>query len=431
MPSRRPTLTNPAQTPTPEAESTAIQPEGIQPWDGSSGYVRQGRHWSSALIWISSSLFGLALLWAFTARLDQTVTVRGRLEPTGSVKEVESPSAGVVRRVFVREGQQVSLGQPLFDVEAKGLASRREALTQTLSLLDLQASALQQLLRAGVNPRNLGPLPPLPVVADPGLAAKLFTARQQVQQYRSQLQQIQSRLESKAETLRLQQGIASSMKPLFTSGAMARNQYLQQLNQIQETKSEVANLREERIRLLGQAATQLNQVNQQVLAMRAELVGLKETISYRTIKAPNAGTVFNLKLSPYKVVNSDQIVLSLVPNDRLQANVDIGNNDIGFIAVGMPATVSVDSFPAGEFGYLQGKVIKIASDALPPDPVNPAWRFPAVIALQQQRVESGGKSLNLQSGMAVSANIKLRTRPVISLITDLFTKQLDGVKRFR
>ena len=40
-------------------------------------------------------------------------------------------------------------------------------------------------------------------------------------------------------------------------------------------------------------------------------------------------------------------------------------------------------------------------------------------------------SLNLQSGMGVSANIKLRSRPVISIISDLFTKQLEGVKRFR
>ena len=33
--------------------------------------------------------------------------------------------------------------------------------------------------------------------------------------------------------------------------------------------------------------------------------------------------------------------------------------------------------------------------------------------------------------MGVSANIKLRSRPVITIISDMFTKQLDGVKRFR
>ena len=96
--------------------------------------MEQGRHWSSALIWLCTVLFGGTLLWAFTARIDQTVTVRGRLEPSGSVREVESPSAGVVSKVFVKDGELVRQGQPLFDVEAKGLASRRQALESTLSL---------------------------------------------------------------------------------------------------------------------------------------------------------------------------------------------------------------------------------------------------------------------------------------------------------
>ena len=36
------------------------------------------------------------MIWAFTAKIDQTVTVIGRLEPSGSVRSVDSPSAGVV-----------------------------------------------------------------------------------------------------------------------------------------------------------------------------------------------------------------------------------------------------------------------------------------------------------------------------------------------
>ena len=73
----------------------------------------------------------------------------------------------------------------------------------------------------------------------------------------------------------------------------------------------------------------------------------------------------------------------------------------------------------------------LGSDALPPDQRSPQYRFPGTVSLKQQTVLSGSKQLNLQSGMGVSANIKLRSRPVISIVSDLFTKQLDGVKRFR
>ena len=414
-----------------QSKTTKPLPPQLQIWEGSSAYVEQGRHWSSALIWLCSLLFGGTLIWAFTAKIDQTVTVRGRLEPSGSVREVDSPSAGVVSKVFVKEGDNVKRGESLFDVEAKGLASRREALETTLSLYELQARSLKSILNSGGDPSRFSPLPPIPVVDDPLLNAQLTTARQQSQQFRSQLEQLALRLASRRETLRLNEQIASDFKPLFEEGVMSRTQYFSQLNQVQEIRAEVATLKEESSRVIGAVAGQLNRIDRQIIQIRAELVGLKETISYRTVRAPIDGKVFDAKVSSQMVVNGDQTVLKLVPANRLQARVEVSDSDIGFVKVGLPVNVSVDSFPSGEFGYIKGTLIKLGSDALSPDQLSPQYRFPATVSLEQQSVEFGDQKLNLQSGMGVSANIKLRSRPVISIISDLFTKQMDGVKRFR
>ena len=367
----------------------------------------------------------------FYCQIDQTVTVRGRLEPSGSVREVDSPSGGVVSKVFVKEGDIVQQGQPLFDVEAKGLASRRKALESTLSIYELQARSLKSIINSGGDPTLFEPLPTIPVVDDPLLNIKLTTARQQSQQFRSQLQQIASRLSSRRETLRLKELIASDYKPLLDNGGISRIQYLSQLNQVQEIRAEVSTLKEESSRLIGVIAGQLTQIDRRIIQTRAELVGLKEIIGYRTVRAPIEGKVFDAKISPQTVVNGDQTVLKLVPANRLQAKVEISDSDIGFVKVGMPVNVSVDSFPSGEFGYIQGTLIKLGSDALPPDQRSPQYRFPATVSLKEQIVESGDQQLNIQSGMGLSANIKLRSRPVITIISDLFTKQMDGVKRFR
>ena len=218
---------------------------------------------------------------------------------------------------------------------------------------------------------------------------------------------------------------------LYKQGGMARNQYFLQRNRVQEVKAEVATLEEERSKLIGQLATQLNQIDRQMIQLEAELVGLRETISYRTIRAPISGKVFDARVSPQTVINADQSILKLVPANRLQAKVEISDADIGFVRVGLPVSVSVDSFPSGEFGYISGTLTKLGSDALPPDQRSPVYRFPAMVKLEEQSVLSGEQKLNLQSGMGVSANIKLRSRPVITIITDMFTKQFDGVKRFR
>ena len=132
----------------------------------------------------------------------------------------------------------------------------------------------------------------------PLLNDQLKTARQQSQQFISRLEQISARLGSRRSTMQLREQIANDMKSLEI-GAMARNQYLVQLNQVQEIC--VATLEEERSRI-GQIASQLNQINRQLIQIRAELVGLEETISYRTVRAPISGKVFDVKVSPQTVV---------------------------------------------------------------------------------------------------------------------------------
>jgi len=405
--------------------------QNFEVWEGSSVFVEQGRHWSSALIWLSASLFGGVLIWAFTARLDQTISVRGRLEPSGSVQAIESPSNGVVKKVFVKEGQAVKAGQSLLTVEALGLTSRRNALEQSIRLLNLQAESLQTIIASRGDLKRAQPLPSLPLVSDPSLLAKLTAARNQTQQLQSQLDQLATRIRSRQESLRLQQRIAADMKPLYEGGGLARNNYLSQLNQIQELNAEIATLRGEQSRVIGTATSQLNDVNRQQINLQSELVGIKEAIGNRTIQAPISGVVFDAKVSPFSVVNTSQVLLKIVPENQLQAQVQIPNSDVGFVKVGMPATVAVDSFPSGEFGYIQGELSRLGSDALPPDQTNAQYRFPAVISLKQQRVEAGKQILNLQSGMGVTANIKLRSRPAISILTDIFTRQVEGIKRFR
>ena len=120
-----------------------------------------------------------------------------------------------------------------------------------------------------------------------------------------------------------------------------------------------------------------------------------------------------------------------MPENKLEASVRILDSDIGFVKLGQAASVSVDSFPSGEFGYINGTLSNIGIDVLPPDRENPMRYFPAVINLKEQTVLSGTRTLNLQSGMGISANIKLRSRPVITVLTDIFTKQSEGIKRFR
>ena len=131
------------------------------------------------------------------------------------------------------------------------------------------------------------------------------------------------------------------------------------------------------------------------------------------------------------VANSAEPLLKIVPNNTLIAEVFITNKDIGFVKEGMPVDVRIDSFPFSEFGDIKGQLVSVGSDALPPDEIQPYYRFPAKVRLEQQFLRVREREVFLQSGMSVNANIKIRKRTVMSIFTDSFVHQLESLKFVR
>jgi HlyD family secretion protein len=156
------------------------------------------------------------------------------------------------------------------------------------------------------------------------------------------------------------------------------------------------------------------------------------SLHYQELTAPEGGTVFDLQAhTPGFVANASQLILKIVPDDALTALVFITNRDIGFVKEGMNVDVRIDSFPFSEFGDVKGKLVWIGGDALPPDQIHPFYRFPAKVQLERQSLLVNGRAVPLQSGMSVSANIKVRSRTVMSIFTDLFAKSVESLKTVR
>ena len=112
----------------------------------------------------------------------------------------------------------------------------------------------------------------------------------------------------------------------------------------------------------------LNQLNK-ISSLEGELIENKVILKYQEIKAPISGQIFDLK--PWGAgyfAQSNEPVAKIVPNDNLIAKVEIDSRKIGFVSLGKLADISIDSFPATDFGVIEGKVTRIGSDSLPPNP---------------------------------------------------------------
>ena len=208
-----------------------------------------------------------------------------------------------------------------------------------------------------------------------------------------------AKLKAFEENLKINQDILERLEPLTTEGAISKIQYLQQKNQVNDLKRNV--------------------------------IESKVTMKYQKISSPIDGKVFDLKAKGKGfVARSSEPIMKIVPLDDLLAKVEIDSRNIGFVTVGKSVDISIDSFPASDFGVIKGEVTKIGSDVLLPNPaLNKGYRFPAEIRLKNQFLTiNKNQKLPLQVGMSLTANIKLRKVSYLKLLLNTFSQKTDSLR---
>ena len=112
------------------------------------------------------------------------------------------------------------------------------------------------------------------------------------------------------------------------------------------------------------------------------------------------------------------------------------NEAIGFIRIGQRADISLTAFNASDYGYLPATVKRVGSDALTPQEQQrelgtdaQGLHFPATLKLNNQALQVGTRSIDLQPGMSLTADLHIRTRRFISAITDLFDDKRRSLER--
>ncbi|MBJ7900359.1 MAG: HlyD family efflux transporter periplasmic adaptor subunit [Cyanobacteria bacterium RI_101] len=249
-------------------------------------------------------------------------------------------------------------------------------------------------------------------------AVEVDKQRQQIQTREAEIQRLQK------EQQRVNHLIDQAQARMVNTSAVTEKEVY---DRIAENNKRLAEIDSQLTKIIVENDKRINELNSQI--SRAQV-----TLKYQEIKAPVDGVVFDMKATPGYVTppNQTEPLLKIVPKDYLVAEVYVTNKDIGFVREGMPAEVRIDSFPYSEFGDIKGSVESVGSDALPPDQINQFYRFPLKITLGSQQLKTQNRTIPLQSGMSVTANIKVREkRTVMSLFTELFTKKLESLETVR
>ncbi|MEM9724173.1 MAG: HlyD family type I secretion periplasmic adaptor subunit [Pseudomonadota bacterium] len=401
--------------------------------------------WRPGAIAVAGLITG-GLIWATQAQLDRIAAAPGVIAPKGQVRTVEHLEGGVAERIHVREGDIVTAGQPLVEVQLGAAALNDAEILVRLDALRLErARLLAEAAQIDLT------LPVAEAARQPDLAeAEQAAFRSRRREYRSSLavlrdQRAQREQEitstevrmaaatRRLEPLREQARIAEA---LVEKQLMARSVMLGFTRDLKEVEAELRSLeaalpqartalaeareRElfERNKFRNAAAERLREVEIEI-ARQAELY--ERAIAQRrraTIASPIDGVVKNLALkSVGAVVPAGQPVMEIVPTaEKLVVEARLSPADVGHVAVGQPARVKIATYDFLTYGVLDGRVTQIGADIDRSREGESYFRL--VVETDADHLASGGRELPISAGMTADVDLILGQRSILRYLAE-------------
>ena len=293
--------------------------------------AQTGTSKSRAWLWIVLAVIAVALAIFVTMRSHSAVPVRaarvahqdltdsistnGKVEPVQDF-QAHAPGPGVVSKLFVHLGEQVSKGQELIRMDASDAASR--VATAQASVLSSTA-ALQNMQHGGSQDERLA------------ASADLSAAQ----------------AELKAATASL-----SSLQTLQAKGAASANEIAAAQQRVNTAQAKLSQLQTRQTSRY--APSDLSAQRAQVAEARSALAAAQSSYAGVDVRAPFSGTIYALPVAQYDFVQAGEALLNVADLNRLQIRAYFDEPEIGKLAAGQPVRIVWDARPTQAWhGHIQ------------------------------------------------------------------------------
>jgi hemolysin D len=406
-----------------------------------------------------------AIAWASLSHIDMVAVADGKVVPRGQVKVVQPLETAMIRAIRVDEGDHVTAGQLLVDLDLTEAKADLDVLLTSRSQAALDAELARVLLT-----RDTEASFHIPVGADPILVEQSREqARREIEKQlaittgfeadiaekKAALEANDAQIERAELTIPLLQEKNDVAKGLYQKGYGAKPPVLESEQQLLEKRADLrsakvnidqiqaeirslrAKLDESRAGYLADAASRRTTALTKIAQLDQDITKARQKESYRRLVAPVDGSVQGLKIhTPGAVVTTADTLMTIVPDGAgIEVDCLVQNKDIGFVQEGQDVEVKLEAFPFTRYGLVRGRVRKLGRDAAanpaaPPGSAAvlmtqgegaspgtpPELAYPAKVTLLQDWIAVGGHREPIRPGMRVSAEIKTGQRRVIEYL---------------
>lgn len=397
-----------------------------------------------AVAWPAMIMMAATLVWANFARLDEVAVANGEVVPMGKVKVIQHLEGGIVKEIFVREGDTVKEGDPLLLLDLATSGTNREELKVRLDGLQLvrarleaEAEGKQLRFPADISARRPGLVSAQRQAFDARrreLDSTLTVLRSQVQQKTLEAKELDSKRKATNRNLELARERLKMSTSLLGSGLTAKMEHLKLEAEVESLEGEsqtlatsvpraraaveeiTQRLKEGDLKFRREAQEELAKTDQEI-ARVIELLNQATDQGLRAeIKSPNDGIVKNMKVNTIGgVVKPGEPILEIVPTgDNLVVESKLNPTDRGYVERGQSALIRVSTYDYARYGGLEGRVVLVAPDSTTDEKGNVFFR----VVVQPEKTYFGRRAgeLPITPGMQATIDIHTGTKSVVQYL---------------
>ena len=409
------------------------------------------------VLWLITALLIVAIAWSYFGKLDIIAPATGKVMPEGSIKTVQPASPGVVTEIKVSEGQKVKKGDLLIQLDDSIAKSDVKTAEQALTVAKLERDILAKTLTGedvaeAVNAADIPDNVKQHLIA---LAeSKVSASEVQKQLLSSGVSSAGQQVEAQKQSKRTAQDNLDKLrtreqelkKELETATPFNESSIRSELRSVQQQIASVEASLPTYDQQIAQAQTGVSEANSRLTAYDAEnkasaytsivdsekhitelentLAKAKQIVEQLSIRAPVDGTILSLATKTVGgVVSAAQPVVEVVPEGtKLVVDATVQNKDIGFIQVGQPVVIKVDTYSFQRYGYLKGIVKSISPDAINDEKQGLVYKMKVEI---EGNETSKNNTIKVEPGMSVTAEITTGQRRIIEFFLDPLMTHTD------
>ena len=355
--------------------------------------LEQSKYIANKIVLVITASSGIGLLILIFAKTDQIIIVQGELQPISRVREIKIPISGVVEKIFVQDGDYVDKKQRLLKLDDN---LSKETSQNTIKKINLKNNELKF--------KNI--------------------------EFKDSIKIIINEITNLKNVIEIEENTLKRFDFLLKEGALSKYDYDEQKIKIIDLKSKLISKKAFKNVRENQLKQQIKLIENDIINLKNELENVNEKLKYSYVTSPINGYIFDLKAKDKGfVLNPNTEIMRIVPDNDLEAIVNINSSDIGFVDLGRRAEIGIDSYPSSDFGVLNGTLTFISQNSSTISSNNNNLFFKAKVSLENQYLKSvSGKNLPLKPGMTITANIKLRRLSYLQILFNLFTDKAKSIK---